>query len=478
MARSQRICLAMVGRLAIKIAEVRKRIIGSFGYDAELLGRECELEGMKSEVEKNESMLDKVLEEETELKLVLEGLGLSRKKRVDSKSNKILKALPSSGTTESGEVTKDKRRRVEPSGESREKVVEGRSATVDDLKEVEKRARLAVLHGEEDTSKMVARLVKGIWLGIEEEKSDLKKANVKLENELARSRTNALKEVRQLKASHAVAIGQLKVETKANFDEVVEEHDRLGRHLMVKDYFEEEVDAIKADTYTEEEDEVKVEAVGMMDGLDGVSRQTVLDNQRDDAEIPDGSSDNAIREMSLKIKDQESGLVKERETSKALLSMKAELQHKLDTILIREKVMEGEIKAKESLMKRKEELLKDIPPREELNAEIQRHRARKNEYARLESRLEKVRVRITIMVIPDVSRSDLLKVIVTYFVEEVKRLKSERDTLFKTLSDKGHICGAKIDRGNCLGIMETQLGPRNAESIESGRAVVIHKLKV
>ncbi|KAF6167519.1 hypothetical protein GIB67_031720 [Kingdonia uniflora] len=183
----------------------------------------------------------------------------------------MLKALLASGTTGSGEVAKEKRRKVEPSGESGEMVVEGRSAMVDDLKEVEERAMLAVLQGGEDMSKIVARLVKGIWLGIEEEKTELKKANVKLEKELARSRTDALKEVRQLTASHAVTIDQLQVESKANFDEMVEERDRLGHYLMLKGYFEEEVDAIKADTYVEEEDEKKTKAVGIMEGLDGVS---------------------------------------------------------------------------------------------------------------------------------------------------------------------------------------------------------------
>ncbi|KAF6167509.1 hypothetical protein GIB67_031710 [Kingdonia uniflora] len=191
---------------------------------------------VKSKVERKESLLDEVAVEETKLELLLEELGLSRKKRVDSRSKKkrMLKALPASGITGSGEVSKDIRKRVKPLGESREKVAEGRSTTVDDLKEVEERTRLAVLHGEEDTSKMVARLVKGIWLGIEEEKSELMKANIKLEKELTRSGTDALKDVRQLKASHVVAIGQLQVETKANLDEMVKEHDRLVHHLMLK----------------------------------------------------------------------------------------------------------------------------------------------------------------------------------------------------------------------------------------------------
>ncbi|KAF6151022.1 hypothetical protein GIB67_016500 [Kingdonia uniflora] len=252
-----------------------------------------DIDGMKSKVERKESLLDEVVEEETELKLVLEGLGLIALKY---QKKWMLKALPASGTTGSGEVTKDKRRRVEPSGESGEKVIEGRSATVDDLKEVEERSRLAVLQGEEDTSKMVARLVKGIWFGIEEEKSDLKKTNAELEKELARSRDDALKKVSPLKASHAMAIGPLQVETKANLEEMVEEHDRLGHHLMLKGYSEEEVDAIKADTYVEEEDVEETEA--------------------------------AVRKMSLRISDLESRLFREKETSKALLFMQMELQVK------------------------------------------------------------------------------------------------------------------------------------------------------
>ncbi|KAF6167746.1 hypothetical protein GIB67_017241 [Kingdonia uniflora] len=212
-------------------------------------------EGVKSTVERKESLLDKVMEEETELELVLEGLGLSRKKGL-----------------------------------------------------------------------IVARLVNGIWLGIEEEKSELKKVNVELENELARSRADALKDVKQLKASHAVAIGLLQVETNANLDEIVEERDRLGRHLMLKGYYEEEVDAIREDTYVEEEDEEKAEAVGVMDGLNGVSRKTVLENQGDDVDLPEGGSEKVVREMSLRINDLEFGLAREIETSKALLSAQAELQ--------------------------------------------------------------------------------------------------------------------------------------------------------
>ncbi|KAF6172404.1 hypothetical protein GIB67_025909, partial [Kingdonia uniflora] len=386
-----------------------------------------------------------VAEEETELELVLEGLGLSRKRRVDCKSNKVRKAqsarsmagvdegkkqtLPASGATESGKVTKEKRKRIESSGE---KVTEVRPTAVDDLKGSRK--------GPD-------------WRLFMEKKI----------------RTRC----------------QLQVEENANLDEMVEEHDKLGRHLMLKGYSEEE---------------------------------TVLDNQEDDVILPEGGSEKVVREMSLRINDLESGLSRERKTSKALLSAQAELQVKLNSSRSREdnvlmynqefveqfdrmkeenenredqyvkgKVLEGEIKEIESLVKRKEELLKDLLAREELNAKIGRLCTRvvdleamnlaefakyvakleedviyhdkvdmeiiewKNDYARLKSRLERLK--------------------------DDKRLESEWDTLFKTLSDKGCICGAKIDRGNCLGSMESQLGPQTAESIEQGRAVVAHKLK-
>ncbi|KAF6168921.1 hypothetical protein GIB67_038418 [Kingdonia uniflora] len=426
-----------------------------------------------------------------------------------------LKALQTSGTTGSSEVAKDMRRRVKPSGESGEKVTEGQSAAGTTLKRSKKGPG---------------------W-------------QFSMEKKIRERWTDALKEVRQLKASHAVAIGQLQVETKANLEEMVEERDRLGHHLMLKDYSEEEVDAIKADTYVEEEDEEEAKAVGIVNGLDGASRQTVLNNQGDDVELLEGGSEKAVREMSLRIKNLESGLTRERETSEALLYTQAKLQveldssrsreddalmrnqefaelfdrmketnenredqyvkahfrlvelteaiseltlhveekdveikiglkelaegdvqkgnanlreyqHKLDVVLIREKVLEGEIKTKKLLVKRKKELLKYTLAREELNTKIRRFCAwvvdleamnlaesakyikkleenviyhpkvdaemtgQKNEYARLESRLEKVRTRFATMVIPDTSQSDLLKAIVAYFIEEVKRLES------------------------------------------------------
>ncbi|KAF6137299.1 hypothetical protein GIB67_036336 [Kingdonia uniflora] len=541
-------------------------------------GKYVEFTGVKSTVERKESLLDEVVEEETELKLVLGELGLSKKMRVDSRSKKIrkaqstrsmagvdegkrqtsgedarpnpskilgngslaqsklvkpskvaqlflkkwmLKTMPAPDATESGEVAKEKRKRVKSSGE---KVVEVRPAALDDLREVEERARLAALYGQKDTSKMVARLVKGIWLSFEEEKSKLKKEKRELEKDLARAKTEAMKEIRQLKATHV-----------------------------------EEVDAIKADTYVEVEDE-EAEVVGVMDGLDGVSRQTVLDNQGDDIELPEGGCEK-VKEKDSKIKKGLENLsgattrveklqcqvnalaVKGKQADTARYRIHAlerseeqcrsdlqrcrndlermrqifiekddelrcddlnervarlkaendqtitrtkiaeargrsggsrtegnvqkgntnlrECQQKLDAALIRGKVLVGEIKAKDLLVMRKEELLKELPAREELNAEIVRLRARvvdlkainldelaqyfaklkedaiyhdkvdseiidwKDNCARLKVRVEWLKARFLTAIVPGVSRNDLLRVIVAYFIEEVKGFELE-----------------------------------------------------
>ncbi|KAF6165470.1 hypothetical protein GIB67_028029 [Kingdonia uniflora] len=225
--------------------------------DDELLDRRFRSvkQSVKSIVEREKSLLDEVAEEETELELVLGELSLSRKKRVKSRSKKVAnaqstrlmmgvdegtrqasrdeikKALPASGTTVSSEVVQGERRRVEPLGGSGEKIAEGRSVLVDNLKVVVERARLPIL-----------------------------------------------------------SRGFGSVDAKANLDKIVEEHDKLGHYLMLKGYSQEEVDAIKADTYIEEEEE-EAEVLGVVDGLDGVSPQTVLDNQGDDVELPEGRSE-------------------------------------------------------------------------------------------------------------------------------------------------------------------------------------------
>ncbi|KAF6170018.1 hypothetical protein GIB67_034410 [Kingdonia uniflora] len=61
----------------------------------------------------------------------------------------------------------------------------------------------------DEVAEEVVCLVKGIWLGIEEQESEMKKAKSELEKNLARAKTDALQEVKQLKATHAAGIGQL-----------------------------------------------------------------------------------------------------------------------------------------------------------------------------------------------------------------------------------------------------------------------------
>ncbi|KAF6144535.1 hypothetical protein GIB67_023981 [Kingdonia uniflora] len=452
-------------------------------------------QSVKSTVERKESLLDEVAEGVTELKLVLGELGLSRKKRVESKSKMVAKAQSTWSITGVDEGTR------QTSGE----------------KIQDKTPRL------------------GSCLPCQGDLAWYRRTGIRAQKSLARAKTDTLKEIKQLKTAHAVAIGQLQVVAKANLDETVEERDRLGHHLRLKGYSQEEVDAIKADTYAEDE-EGEAKMVGFVDGLDGISPQTVLDNQGDDIELPVDGSEKEIKEISLRINDLESGLVREIETSKALLSAQVEFQvrfeigclifvlyqrqvkcdglnervarlkaerdqviarakkvearersggsrttikahldqgdirgntdlkecqHRLDAALIREKILEGEIRAKDLLVKRKDELLKDLPAREELKTELRMLRARvvelqamslaeseqyiaklkedairydridadrnawKDTYVIVKVHHERLKARFAKVVVPEVARFDLLKVFVAYFVEEVKRLKSE-----------------------------------------------------
>ncbi|KAF6163596.1 hypothetical protein GIB67_022161 [Kingdonia uniflora] len=393
----------------------------------------------------------------------------------------IKMALPASGTTVSGEVAQGKRRKVEPLGNSREKFIEGQSALMDDLKEVEEWARLVILHGKEDASQMVVRLVKGIWLGTEEQESELKKAKNELEKNLAQAKTDALKEVKQLKAAHAMAI-----------------------------------------------EEEEAEVLRVVDGLDGVSPQSVLDNQGDDVELPEGGNEKVVSDLTHQVEEKDSGIKKRFEDLSEVAERVENLQRQVDALAVKalpaknmefqemqrrcddlnERVAQlkakrdqaiaparkaearersggsktlikaplvqrdvGEIRAKDFLVKRKDELLKDLPARKELNVELGVLLARvvelqtinlaesaqyiaklkddaiyhdrvdadiiawKDTCTSLKVCLDRLKARFAKEVAPDVARSALLSVIVAYFIEEVKRLELERDTLLKTLSD-------------------------------------------
>ncbi|KAF6158208.1 hypothetical protein GIB67_015002 [Kingdonia uniflora] len=278
--------------------------------------------GPKSQVIKKESLFDTVTQEETELEAVLEDLGISRKKRVKSRVDKVLKSQLSrlmtsvDGNKKKGtdgerqanfpkapgadcaglleSIMPSKLARALPKRQmlKRVKVVEDQPVVEDDWKEVEEKARLAALHREEEMSRMAARLMKGICLRVEEERDVLKRKKVELERNVARLKSDLSKKGKRLealKASQVVEINKLEPEVKVDLEEVVAERDRFRRHLMSKGYFKDEVNAIRDDTYVEEDKDEETEdiTIGIVDGLDGVSPLTLRDNQGDGKKCPE-----------------------------------------------------------------------------------------------------------------------------------------------------------------------------------------------
>ncbi|KAF6151422.1 hypothetical protein GIB67_020646 [Kingdonia uniflora] len=61
------------------------------------------------------------------------------------------------------------------------------------------------------------------------------------------------------------------------------------------------------------------------------------------------------------------------------------------------------------------------------------------------------------------------------FIVEGKRLKMERDMLHDCLVLKGGIIKAKVDRRNCINLMETGIGPILGEQVKLGRELVVLK---
>ncbi|KAF6148736.1 hypothetical protein GIB67_019344 [Kingdonia uniflora] len=229
-------------------------------------------QSVKSTVEMKEYLLDEVAEEKTEIELVLGELGLSKKKRVECRSKSSAEPF------DEQYAHKFPKRQIK-------KALPTSDTTVSGEAEQGKRRRVGPLGGSGE------KVVEGRFVSGDDHK--------------------------EVKERTGLAILQGKEDTN-----------HLG-------YSQEEVDAIKADTYAEEEEE-EAEVLGVVDGLDGVSSQTVLDSQRDDVELSKGGSEKVVKEMSLRINDLESGLVREIETSKALLSAQAELQVELDASRVRE----------------------------------------------------------------------------------------------------------------------------------------------
>ncbi|KAF6158323.1 hypothetical protein GIB67_022403 [Kingdonia uniflora] len=272
----------------------------------------------KSSVVRKDLLFDIVAQEETELEAVLEELGIR------SRAEKVLKSHSTRLITSDDDNKKK--------GTDRERLVNFPKPLGVDC------TRLAALHGEEKMCKMAARLMKGICLVVEDEGAELNRKKVELKRNVAQLKTDLLKEgkwMEALRALQVVEINNLHAEVRVNLVEVVAERDRLGRHLMSKGYSKDKVNAIRGDTYVEEEEDEEIEdvIVGAVDGLDGVSPQTVKDNQGDDNEGPEGETGKDIR---LRLKDLEAELAMERDASASLLSSQAELQVELESACLHE----------------------------------------------------------------------------------------------------------------------------------------------
>ncbi|KAF6142642.1 hypothetical protein GIB67_015128 [Kingdonia uniflora] len=439
-------------------------------------------QSVKSIVERKESLLDEVAEEETELELFLGELGLSRKMGVESRSKKVGKVQSTRSMESVDEGTRqtsgdEVRAKTPGSGNSAQANLTTSKIAHKFLK---RRIKMVLPTSSTTVSSEVAqgkrikvtRLVKGIWLGIEEQESELKKAKSKLKINLARAKTDTLKEVKQLKVAYAVVIGQLQVEAKTNLDETAEERDRQSYHLMLKGYSQEEVeldasrvredhafisnrefvkqfDRMKEANENREDQYVKV--YFRLEKLNQVVSDLTRQVEEKDFRIKKGLEDLfeaiehaenlqrlvdalAVKDARLKA-ERDHAIVRAKKAEAGEHSGESrtvikrgnedlrECQHKLDVALIREKILEGELRAKDSLVRRKDEPLKDQPAREEFNAELGILRAQ-DTYASIKVRHERLKARFA-KAVPDVARSDLLKVIIAYFVEEVKRLDSE-----------------------------------------------------
>ncbi|KAF6139413.1 hypothetical protein GIB67_026255 [Kingdonia uniflora] len=372
-------------------------------------------------VEGKESLLDEVVEEETKLELVLGELGLSRKKRVKSWSEKVAKAQSTrsmTGVDEGIRQTSGEEVRAKTPGSGSSAQLNLTTSKIDHkfLKRQITKALPAFGSTISGCSSCQGDLALYRRIGIRAEEGEERAGEKPGSSQDGCPKRSQAAEGRSCRG------------------------DWPG-------YSQEEVDAIKAGTYAKEE-EGEAEVLGVIDGLDGVSPQRVLDNQGDDVKVPEGGS--------VKVEEKDSGIKKgltdlaeateraenlqrqvnafavkgkqadmaqyriraleqteklcqsdlnscrinlellrqkfiekygELRVARENLSVSEGAAEHLQTTLPakdtkfqemerREKVLEREIKAKELLLKRIEELLNDLPAREELNAELGVLRAR------------------------------------------------------------------------------------------------------
>ncbi|KAF6165817.1 hypothetical protein GIB67_012714 [Kingdonia uniflora] len=142
---------------------------------------------------------------------------------------KMLKRGSTSTTIRSSEGEgAAKKRRIDLSELIGAKVAEDRSSEVDKLKSVEDKVRLAARRGEEEMTKRAARLIKGIFLGMEEEEAVLDRGKIKLEKKVARLKIDLAwdgKWLESVKGGQEVRISDLVEETRNNLGELVVQRD-------------------------------------------------------------------------------------------------------------------------------------------------------------------------------------------------------------------------------------------------------------
>ncbi|KAF6157954.1 hypothetical protein GIB67_015270 [Kingdonia uniflora] len=382
----------------------------------------------------------------------------------------------------------------------------------DDWKEVEEKARLAALHWEEEMSRMAARLMKGICLMVKEEIAELKRkkelrdihlrikdleVEFSMERETSTSLLSSQVELQvQLESAHLREddARQCNQEFSEGFDKIREvNEDREDQHVKVHFKFVEVSQTVIDLTLQIEMKDAKIEK-----GL------------KEHEELKEHAAKHKSQNDALKVKCREADMARYR--IQALQRSKEALNWSVKRLVDKDielKRAQDDLSASEVTVNQLSIALHATDMEfwmvqricNELNGRVTQLKAKlvqanmhvRNAEAGERSRKRKNEARVSLVqgnVISlsvrirdlegDVARieghashSELLWAVIAYFVEEVKRLEFERDTLLDCMLEKGCICKVDIDRGDCMSSMGMDLGPHPAELIEQGRIIVI-----
>ncbi|KAF6134833.1 hypothetical protein GIB67_002234 [Kingdonia uniflora] len=101
-------------------------------------------------------------------------------------------------------------------------------------------------------------------------------------------------------------------------------------------YSKDEEEAIRTGTYVEEE-EVKDDAAGVIDGLDGMSPRTVRDNQEDDDEHPEVETEKDAVDMTRQINEKDAEIEKGQKDLEELKENVTKLRSQNDALVVKSK---------------------------------------------------------------------------------------------------------------------------------------------